>query len=235
MTWITKDLVSFVQGQFKQLADAEKAGPMAAYMKTEMPFYGIQKPDRIPIYKQMQKQFPAQSQRQYEDAVKALWKLPHREEKYAAIEFAKQNTKFVAVASYPLYKFLIVDGAWWDLVDDVAVNLISDSYLRERDSIKPIIEQWIDDKDMWIRRTAILAHNHHKAKTDWIQLSDHCLRRADESHFFIRKAIGWALREYSYANPKAVKSFLLKNKNKLSPLSFKEGAKQLVRVGDMDG
>lgn len=233
MSWKTKDLVRFVQQNFAQLADEEKAALMAAYMKTDMPFYGIQKPDRMPIYREMKKTFAAESQAQYEEGIKALWQLPHREEKYAAIEFAKQNKRFVTMKSYPLYRYLITDGAWWDLVDDVACNLISDSYLNERDAIKPLIDKWIDDKDMWMRRTAILAHNHHKARTDWTQLSDHCLQRAGEKEFFIRKAIGWALREYSYANPTAVKNFLLKNRGELSTLSFKEGAKQLVRAGQM--
>lgn len=231
--WSTDELVSFICTEFAALADETKAAPMAAYMKTDMPFYGIQKPERIPVYKAMKQKFPAQSQTQYESAIKALWKLPRREEKYAALEFAKQNKGFITVKSYPLYRSLIVSGAWWDLVDDIATNLISDSYMVERAAINPIIEEWIDDKDMWIRRTAILAHNHHKSKTDWQQLSDHCLRRAHEKEFFIRKAIGWALREYSYANPQAVKAFLQKNKAQLAPLSFKEGAKQLLRAGDM--
>jgi 3-methyladenine DNA glycosylase AlkD len=87
---------------------------------------------------------------------------------------------------------------------------------------------------MWVRRTAIISHNHHKAKTDGAQLFDHCLRRAHEKEFFIRKAIGWALREYSYANPDGVRDFLLKNRDKLSPLSFSEGAKRLSKAGLMD-
>lgn len=234
MSWSIKQLTAFVQNQFEQLGDDEKSGPMAAYMKTEMPFYGIQKPDRVPVYREMKRRFPAETQKQYEDGVKALWKLPHREEKYAALEFAQQNKKFVRVASFPLYETLIRTGAWWDLVDDIATNLISESYLRERGEIESIIERWIDDDDMWIRRTAILSHNRHRGETDWKQLSNHCLRRAGEKEFFIRKAIGWALREYSYPNPKAVKSFLLKNQAKLSPLSFKEGAKRLVREGYME-
>lgn len=233
VNWSTDELVKFIRSEFEGLADEAKAGPMAAYMKTEMPFYGIQKPERIPVYKVMKQEFPAQTQSQYESAIKALWKLPHREEKYAALEFAKQNKRFITVKSYPLYRSLIESGAWWDLVDDIATNLISDSYAGERAAIKPIIEEWIDDSDIWIRRTAILAHNHHKAKTDWQQLFDHCLRRAHEKEFFIRKAIGWALREYSYVNPQAVKAFLQKNKAQLSALSFKEGAKQLVRAGVM--
>lgn len=231
MNWKTADLVTFIQTEFGRLADDEKAGPMAAYMKTDMPFYGIQKPERIPIYKEMKKLFVPQSHDQYEMGIESLWQLPHREEKYAAIEFAKQHQQFVNTKSIPLYGKLIVDGAWWDLVDDIAVALVSEAYLRERDAIETIMEEWIDHENMWLRRTAILSHNHHKQQTNWKQLSDHCLRRASEKEFFIRKAIGWALREYSYANPSAVKQFLLAHQDQLSNLSFKEGAKQLVRTG----
>jgi len=105
--------------------------------------------------------------------------------------------------------------------------------LAERKKVRPLIERWIDDADMWIRRSALLAHNRHKHQTDHAQLFDHCLRRAGEQEFFIRKAIGWALRQYSYANPTAVRRFLLANRDRLSGLSFREGARQLVRIGLM--
>src|ERR1700723_4283643 len=76
-----KDLVDFVQGHFSELADQSKAAGMAAYMKTEMPFYGIQNPQRLPVYREMKKRFPAGSRTEYEEGILALWNLPHREEK----------------------------------------------------------------------------------------------------------------------------------------------------------
>jgi 3-methyladenine DNA glycosylase AlkD len=233
MAWKSADLVSFVQEEFGHLADSAKAVPMAAYMKTEMPFYGIQKPERIPVYRQMKKRFVPTSRRQYSDAVISLWQLPHREEKYAAIEFARQHKDFVDVESFPLYEKLIHEGAWWDLVDDVATSIITDTYLRQRQEAKSFIERWIDDENMWMRRTAILSHNHHKSATDSKQLFAHVLRRCQDDEFFIRKAIGWALREYSYANPQAVKRFLVNSKDALSALSFREASKGLIRNGHM--
>jgi 3-methyladenine DNA glycosylase AlkD len=107
-------------------------------------------------------------------------------------------------------------------------------YLKYRDEIEIHLDDWIADEDFWIRRTAILSHMKHKKSTDAKRLFAYCLSQAGEREFFIRKAIGWALREYSYADPVAVKEFLLANKNRLSPLSFKEGAKHLVKVGVMD-
>jgi 3-methyladenine DNA glycosylase AlkD len=233
MVWTTADLVGYIQNEFTRLADPSKAGPMAAYMKTDMPFYGIQKPDRIPVYRQMKKNFQPFSRKQYEDAVLALWKQSHREEKYAAIEYARQHKEFTDVASFPLYERLIREGAWWDLVDDIATSIITDTYLLQRQKAKPFIEAWIDDDDMWIRRTALLSHNHHKTQTDSKQLFKHALKCCHETEFFIRKAIGWALREYSYANPAEVMKFIDQNKEKLSPLSVREASKGLIRKGHL--
>lgn len=221
------ELVKFVQKEFKRLADPSKAPEMAAYMKTDMPFYGIQKPFRAEVYKQMKKLYPPQSQKEYESSILALWALPHREEKYAALEFATQFPAFVSSESVPLYERLIREGAWWDLVDVLAVALAGHALLKDRKLVKPTMERWIKDDDMWIRRSAILSQNHHKKETDPEQLFRYCLKTSHEREFFIRKAIGWALREYSYSDPRAVRDFIVKNKESLSPLSIKEGSKRL--------
>src|SRR5258708_36525038 len=96
---LAEALVEFVQGEFRQLADPEKAGPMAKYMKTGMPFYGIQKPERLIIYKLIKKRFPPESIKQYEECTRALWALPHREEKYTAVEYASMFRSFVTYES----------------------------------------------------------------------------------------------------------------------------------------
>lgn len=233
MAKLDRAAVDFVQSELKALADPAKAVPMAAYMKTDMPFYGVQKPDREAIHRQLKKRFIPSNRREYEAAVRALWELPHREEKYAAVEFAIMHEPFITSASLPLYERLIREGAWWDLVDGVAVVLVGGLLLRERTKLKPLMDEWVEDDHMWIRRTALLAHNKHRNKTDYRQLFDHCLRRAPENEFFIRKAIGWALREYSYAEPERVRDFLTKHRSTLSGLSYREGAKQLVRSGRM--
>lgn len=230
----SKDIVSFLQKELKAQADAKKAVEMAAYMKTEMPFYGVQKPERVQIYKMLKKQFPPGSAREYAKNVRRMWALPHREEKYAALEYACMFPQFITVDSIELYSSLIREGAWWDFVDVVAINLVGQVLLLDRSNLKETIDSWSDDDDMWIRRTSLICHNHHKAKTDRKQLFDTCLKLSGEKEFFIRKAIGWALREYSYANPDAVRSFVTRHKGKLSPLSFREATKQLVRSGFME-
>ncbi len=222
-------IVKFVQSQFKALADPENAVPMAAYMKTEMPFYGIPKPLRVPVYKALKKEYAPSSQEEYEACVLGLWNLSHREEKYAAIEYAMFFDKFITSKSIALYERLVREGQWWDFVDPIAIALVGIALKKDRTKLEPKMNKWISDDDMWIRRTAILSQNRHKADTNEQMLFDFCLQRAHEKEFFIRKAIGWALREYSYAAPKAVRKFLDSNQNTLSPLSLKEGAKQLDR------
>jgi 3-methyladenine DNA glycosylase AlkD len=227
-------LAGFLSAQFRARANAANAGPMAAYLKTAMPFYGIKKPDRLPVYREMKKRFAPSTRREYEAGVRVLWRLPHREEKYAAIEFARQSDAFVTLESFPLYERLVREGAWWDLVDDVAIRLVGRAQLKQQAKVRPVMRRWIDDGDLWIRRAALLSQVGHRSETDPKQLFGHCLRRAAETEFFIRKAIGWALRDYSYAAPEAVRDFLLVNRERLSGLSFREGAKQLVRAGLMD-
>lgn len=224
-------LVRFVQDALHQKADPSKAPQMAAYMKTDMPFYGVQKPDRESILRAMHARFIPTSHDDYIEGVQALWQLRHREEKYTAIEFAVRHKKFIAPQSLPLYEKLIREGAWWDLVDPVASLLVGRVLLNHRPETTGRMEKWISDDDMWVRRTALLAHLKHKAKTDERQLFEHCLRLAGEKEFFIRKAIGWVLREYSKSAPDTVRTFLHRHCASLSPLSVREGSKHLARLG----
>jgi 3-methyladenine DNA glycosylase AlkD len=123
---------------------------------------------------------------------------------------------------------MIREGAWWDLVDGIASNLVGIAYMDHRKAIRRILDRWIEDPDLWIRRSALLAQLQHKSETDSAQLFRYCLLCAGERDLFIRKAIGWALREYSYSEPAKVKAFLLKHGEKLSPLSFREASKRLL-------
>ena len=224
------ELAHYVTAQLKRLADPARAPAMAAYMKTAQPFFGVPTPARVAMLKQMGARFAPADQKSYARSVLALWKLPHREEQYCAIAFARRYEQFITPASLPLYERMIREGAWWDFVDEIAANLVGAVYGNFRAQTRPIIERWIDDEHMWIRRTAILSHLKHKHETDAAQLFKHCLKRAHESEFFIRKAIGWALREYSKTDPRAVRAFLTKNRKRLSNLSYTEGSKHLARV-----
>lgn len=221
------DLVAFVAGELEARADPEKAGPMAAYLKTDMPFYGVQKRGRTEVMRELKTRFPISDVVSYRAAVEALWTQPHREEKYLAIGIASQHEAFTTFENLDLYRRLIVEGAWWDLVDGVAINCVGIVHLKDRTRTAPVIERWVDDEVMWLRRTSLISPIKHKSATDHVTLFDHCLRRAAETEFFIRKAIGWTLREYAKTEPDRVASFLLQHRDRWSGLTFREASKHL--------
>jgi len=221
------ELADFVSSEYAAKADPSIAAQMAAYMKTDEPFWGIKKPGQVPVLKAIVKQFPPANQRAYRSRVLELWRLPHREEKYAAIQYAKAFKDFHVPASIPLYEKMIREGAWWDSVDDVAINLVGMAWLKFRSDIEGLMDDWIVDDDLWIRRTAILGQLKHKDATDTVRLFGYCRDQADGKDFFIRKAIGWALRQHARTDPDAVRAFLAEMGDQLSGLSRREAAKHL--------
>lgn len=214
------------------MSNPKKASCMAAYMKSDPSiFYGVQKPDRSPIVSGIRAAFSFEDQASYEEAVSALWNLPHREEKYLALDLARMHKKYVSPSAMNLYESMIRTGAWWDFVDDIACNLVGRVLLENRKDTKKIMDRWIKDDDMWIRRAAILSQLKHKQDTDHRALFRYCRTCMDESEFFIKKAIGWALREYSKTEPDRVLKFVEKEKGSLSGLSYREGTKILKKNG----
>ena len=219
--------IRFVRRELRQAANPEKPAPMAAYMKTEMPFYGVQKPGRESVLKAALKKHPLETRAEVAAAVEALWALEHREEKYLAIRLARAFPEYVTMGSLPLYRRLIVEGAWWDFVDEVASKLIGHLVATQRAKMFAHLDRWIDHDDMWLRRTAIIAQLGLKDETDVDRLFAYCVKRSHEKEFFIRKAIGWALREHAKTDPDAVRGFLDEHGDELSTLSSREASKHL--------
>lgn len=219
--------VAQVQAELAAAADPDKAAPMAAYLKTDQPFYGVQKAGRTPIVRRLVASFPPSDRTAYEAVVRALWELPHREEQYIAVGYARAFPAHVTVESMPLYRDLIVDGAWWDLVDEIASRLVGVALLEERSSVTPIVRGWIGDPDLWLRRTSIIAQLIHKDRTDTVLLADACVANHSDPDFFIRKAIGWALRQYARTDADWVRRFLVAHESEMAPLSIREASKHL--------
>ncbi len=160
------DRIDFVSNELAAAANPEKAGPMAAYMKTTDPFYGVQKPQRTVIFREMKRRFPITTPKEYEEAILQLWSLPHREEKYLALGIVSAYKEFVVFERLPLYSTLIVEGAWWDFVDDLATRAIGPVWLADRAKTTPLMNEWIEHPNMWLRRTAIIGQLKHKSETD---------------------------------------------------------------------
>jgi 3-methyladenine DNA glycosylase AlkD len=228
-----RELIAFVQRELAARADPRKAVAMAAYMKTSMPFYGVPKPEREQIRREAKTRFTPLDRTDYERAVLGLWKLPHREEKYFAIDVARTWRDFILPESLPLYRKMIEEGAWWDTVDEVAAHLVGAVLLRHREETALLMDQWIEDAHLWVRRAAIISQLTHKEKTDHARLFRYSLVQAAEKDFFIRKAIGWALRQYAYTEPDRVRAFIAKNRHRLSPLTYREASRVLIKQGVM--
>lgn len=227
-SWQPDDLALACSEGLSALACPDKAGPMQAYMKTEMPFYGVQAKPRRLLARQLARTFPPDDLAHYHEAVDLLWQLPHREEKYVAIAYARGHALRDDPANLELFATMIRQGAWWDLVDEIAIHLVGPLVARDPDALFEQLDAWIDDDDLWIRRSALIAQiglDDHQRDRD--RLYRYCLRRADEREFFIRKAIGWALREAAKDQPDSVRSFLAQHGHRLSGLSRREAEKHL--------
>ena len=221
-------LVDFAATRLRAAADPAKAAPMAAYMKTDTPFYGVQKAGRATVEREVVNRYPPERRADYRQAVLALWNQPHREERYLAIDYACSFPQYVTVSSIPLYRRMIVEGAWWDFVDAIAIHLVGQALLHQREATTPTVVAWIDDPDLWLRRSSIIGQIGHKGATDTGLLFGACLSRMHEKEFFIRKAIGWALRDYAKTNQSEVREFVRAHRSEMSGLSFREATKHLV-------
>lgn len=220
-------VVTLVKESLTAIANPDKAREMQAYMKTEMPFYGVQKAGRAPIIRRIREEFRPHDRDEYEALVLALWNLPHREEKYLAQGVATSFPEFIVPDSLPLYEMFIVDGAWWDFVDETATHTIRELVLEFPEEVWPIVDRWNDAEDMWLRRASIICQIGAKERTDRDRLFAFCAARMHEVEFFIRKAIGWALREYAKTDPDAVARFVLEHREMLSGLSYREATKHI--------
>jgi 3-methyladenine DNA glycosylase AlkD len=218
-------MIEALRRELAARADPAKAPDMQAYMKSEMPFLGVQKPGRVEIARTVFPAYPLDGFDAWRDTVLRLWReATYREERYLAIALARDRRyrSYRTMAALSLYEELIVTGAWWDLVDEVAVRLVGELDLAS------FLRDWAADQDMWKRRTAIIAQIARKDGTD-AQLLFDCIEpnRAD-LEFFIRKAIGWALREYSKVDPDGVERYCATHE--LSALSRREALRNLDRI-----
>lgn len=222
------DLVSAVQERLSPLADAEKAEAMSVYMKRQFVFLGVQTPQRrratAPLFRQLfRRQFVAERPLAM---ARALWLLPAREYQYVAVDLLRRRTGELTANDLPALEELVLSKSWWDTVDGLAM-VIGALVLREP-HLRSRMDRLIVAPQMWLRRVALLHQLASKAQTDSQRLFDYCLRCAPEGEFFIRKAIGWALRQYARHNPTAVRRFLAEHREQLSGLSYREAGKGLA-------
>ncbi len=200
---------------------------MSAYMRDQFGFLGIPSPERRKLVKAALLEAGAPQNPIDENLVLELWAMPEREYQYAACDYLAWQRKKLEAKHLELLEKLFLEKSWWDSVDSLVHNVGAIS-IKFPESI-PILERWAQTEKFWLRRAAILHQLGLKGKTDEARLFKFILENAHDGEFFIRKAIGWALREYSYVNPESVQSFVLEHQNVLSNLSKREALKALER------
>jgi 3-methyladenine DNA glycosylase AlkD len=211
------DLAQEIRDWLRKSADPTRAPDMQRYMKSQMPFLGVQKTQLTRTVMRMTKA-AALAREEWLAIAEQLWnEAQFREERYAAL--AVLRTGRLTPADEPLLRHLITTGAWWDLVDETATKLVGP--LRAEIDLR----SWAVDDDIWIRRAAILSQVGAKQATDPDLLRDVIEPNTAERTFWIAKAIGWALRDYAYVDPQWVRAFVAEHD--LAPLSVREATKHL--------
>jgi 3-methyladenine DNA glycosylase AlkD len=199
-------------------------------MKSTMPYRGVSGPEQKAIWRRIFPAHPLSSRDEWERVALSLWRdAAFREERYAAIALTDLRTyaRHRTMASVPMFEEMIVSGAWWDLVDAIATHQMGDVLRKDRPRMSKLMRRWARDKDMWKRRTAILCQIRFKRDTDLELLYDCIEPNLADAQFFIRKAVGWALRQYAWTDPREVKRYVKANKARLSPLSAREALKNV--------
>lgn len=208
-------------------ADVVRAQEMKAYLRGKFDFLGIQTPTRRLACKQLPK-LPKDSALIIQIA-KQLWKKPEREYRYVACDLLVKNAKLFTLEDLPTFKELLQTDSWWETVDTLS-SAIGDIVLSEKQQGRPsqkVMDQWLNDEDHWVRRSAMIHQLGWRLETDTDRLSRYALALSSESEFFIRKAIGWAFRDYAKWNPKFVSDFFEKNGRQFSGLTNREATKNL--------
>lgn len=224
---IDHPFITTIRAELAAQADSERAAKMAAYMKTDQPFYGVQSKPTQAIFRDTLKKHPITTHADYESIIWELWNGIHREEMYQALRVAEIK-KFWNINAWHIYERLVHEATWWDTLDWLAGTHVGLLILKHRELESRLIE-WRTDDHLWTRRASLLAHLKHKQKTNVPLLAETILLLAHESDFFIRKAIGWVLREYSKTDAAWVTAFIQTHDAVLSSLSKREGMKVILR------
>jgi 3-methyladenine DNA glycosylase AlkD len=239
------DLVRAVREVLATAADPGKAGPMQAYLRSAMPCRGIQAPTLRKLLRPVLAARPFPDEETWHATVLELWDgAEFREERYASLAMSRHRNarEYQQAHTLGLYEHLIRTGAWWDLVDETSTHLVRGLLLSHPGEVSPVIRSWAVDDDMWVRRAAVICQVGARDRCDQdllVWAIEHNLDGSTRNtpavspygrEFFIRKAIGWALRDRARADPDWVRRFVAAHESELSGLSRREALKHLLPV-----
>jgi 3-methyladenine DNA glycosylase AlkD len=214
--------------------DPDRAAQQQAYMKSSMPFHGVTAPELRALLRLLLVEHRFEDRATWEATARRLWdEAGHREERYAALRLLRHPAyrTWMDVDLLPVLEHLVRTGAWWDFVDEIASHLVGQVLLDDRALVTPVMTDWAIDDHLWIRRAAMLCQLRHRDRTDTDLLGHVLVANLDTTvlgkEFFIRKAVGWALREHARTDPAWVLDFVGTHADRLSGLARREALKHL--------
>ena len=210
--------------------DEERAASAAAYMRNLFPFMGIRMPELAVIYRDVTADLPPPTgDAELAAVAHACWEASEREYQYIGTTYLQKHVRRATPAFMPTLERLVTTRSWWDTVDALATN-VAGPLVSAYPALRAVMDRWVESENIWLARAAILHQDRYRERTDPDLLFACCLRRAGDREFFIRKAIGWALRSYAKVRPEAVARFLSERGDALSGLSRRE-AERGVAMG----
>ena len=215
-----KEFVLNLQIEFEKHAHAVVAAGQKAYMKNRFEFYGIKTPRRREIQKMFFAKAYLPPKRDLEKVTKILWNKPQREYQYFAQELVRKYVKNAEIRDIELYEYMVVNKSWWDTVDFIAVHLTGEHFKKYPELRNRYVDKWLSSGNIWLQRSAILFQLNYKENLDTEFLSYVIHSMLGSKEFFINKAIGWVLRNYSKTDPDWVRDFV--DRTELDKLSRRE-------------
>lgn len=229
---MTHPVVLAVRKALEAAGDPVRAAAQQVYMKSAMPYRGITSPELRALLRPLlaDPDLRVARRSEWEAAVLDLWDGARwREERYAATALAGHRAyrAWQDVGTLALYRHLVVTGAWWDHVDEVASRRVGPILLADPAGARPVVLRWATDEDLWLRRTAVLSQLTFRERTDTDLLRSCIEPNLADPSFWLRKAIGWALRQYARTDPEWVRAAVQEYGDRLSPLSRREALRHL--------
>ncbi|MEQ8926002.1 MAG: DNA alkylation repair protein [Fulvivirga sp.] len=219
-----KYLVEFHK-HFKDKGNREHAEPMSAYMKNRFEFLGIKQPQRKKLLAEFVQKHGLPDQQTIEGVIIGLWSFPHREYHYCGVELMQRLIKKSDSDKIHLTEYMLEYNQWWDTIDLISSNIVGVHFKNHPELLRQYFNKWLHSDDFWLNRVTLLFQLKYKQETNTELLSEAIIHLSSSNEFFIQKAIGWSLREYSKFNKEWVRGFI--NDNELPPLSIREGSKYL--------
>jgi 3-methyladenine DNA glycosylase AlkD len=208
--------------------DVERARGMSAYVRGQFTYFGLAAPTQRAIARDVLAKHDVPDEAALRRIVLDCWERPEREWQYFACDLLARRARHLTPRFLPTAKKLVSTKSWWDTVDSLATKTVG-GLVRAHPELAGEMDRWIESPNIWLARTAILHQLSYKKDTDADRLFAYCAKRAGDEEFFIRKAIGWALREYTKTDEAAVHAFLAAHDAELSGLSKREAVKWLTR------